>query len=46
MVTKNMELALSGPPTSDPPHFDVPVYSSCTAPEIDKLLANFELLNQ
>lgn len=47
MVTKNMELALSDAtaPPADPPKFDVPVYAiKHGSPEIDKLLADFELL--
>ena len=47
IVAKSMELALSDatvPPT-DPPAFDVPVYSIKNgSPEIDKLLADFALL--
>ena len=48
IVVKNMELALSDAttPPASPPAFDVPVYSIMNgSPEIDKLLADFALLN-
>ena len=47
MVEKSMELACSDAtvPPADPPKFDVPVYSLVHGdPQLDKLLADFELL--
>ena len=46
-MEKNIELALSGPPSGEPQHFDVPVFSFMHGdPKIDEFLAKFDLMNQ
>ncbi len=47
LVEKNIELALSGPPSGPPQNFDVPVFSFMHGdPKIDEFLAKFDQMNQ
>lgn len=47
VVEKNIDLALSGPPSGPPQNFDVPVFSFMHGdPKLDDFLAKFDLMNK